>query len=450
MKKIIAIAISASLALALNIKTDNSNIIRQAPNKGVVLSYAPIVKQVTQSVVNISTTKVVKTDISKYLNNPLLNNPLFDQFLGKIPRKRIEKALGSGVIISKDGYIVTNNHVVSNATKIVVFTHDGKKYKAKLIGTDPKTDLAVIKIDAKNLKPITFTDSSNIEVGDIALAIGNPFGIGETVTEGIISGLNRNKVGINDYENFIQTDAAINPGNSGGALVDLKGRLIGINSAILTSSGGNNGVGFAIPSNMVKFVANSLITNGKVVRGFLGVEISNIDTSKKSLYGIDYGVLINKVMPKSAAKAAGLKAGDIIVAIDGKKVKDAAALRNKIAFLGANTKITLKVFRNNQFITLHAKLKPMKTTFAQIKLLKGVTLAQQGQKVFIAKVAPKSISALLGLKKGDLITAIRTIKTKGWVKVHSISEIEKLLKGLQQGDALIQLKRGDELMIVQI
>jgi serine protease Do len=450
MKKIIAIAISASLALALNIKTDNSTFQRTAPNQGVVLSYAPIVKQVTPSVVNISTTKVVKTDISKYLKNPLLNNPLFNQFLGSIPKKRIEKALGSGVIISKDGYIITNNHVVSNATKIVVFTHDGKKYKAKLIGTDPKTDLAVIKIDAKNLKPITFTDSSNIEVGDIALAIGNPFGIGETVTEGIISGLNRNKVGINAYENFIQTDAAINPGNSGGALVDLKGRLIGINSAILTSSGGNNGVGFAIPSNMVKFVATSLIENGKVVRGFLGVEISNIDTSKKSLYGIDYGVLINKVMPKSAAKAAGLKAGDIIVAVDGKKVKDAAALRNKIAFLGANAKITLKVFRNNQFITLHAKLKPMKTTFAQIKLLKGVTLAQQGQKVFIAKVEPKSISALLGLKKGDLITAIRTINTKGWIKVHSISEIEKLLKGLHQGDALLQLKRGDELMIVQI
>jgi len=445
MKKILTIAISASLALALNIKTDNSTFIRQAPNKGVVLSYAPIVKKVTNSVVNISTTKVVKTHLPKFLNDPFLN-----KFLGSIPKKRVEKALGSGVIISKDGYIITNNHVVSDAQKIVVFTNDGKKYNAKLIGTDPKTDLAVVKIDAKDLHPITFTDSNNIKVGDIALAIGNPFGIGETVTQGIISGLNRNKVGINAYENFIQTDAAINPGNSGGALVDLKGRLIGINSAILTSSGGNNGVGFAIPSNMVKFVANSLITNGKVVRGFLGVEISDVDKNKKSLYGIDYGVLVNKVLPKTAAKEAGIKPGDIIVEINGKKVKDGASLRNKIAFLGANSKVNIKIYRNGHFINLHTKLKPLSQKFSKIDLLKGAVLTQQNNQVFIAKITPNSLSALLGLKKGDLITAIKTINTKDWVKIKSISQLKKLLKGLKQGDALLQIKRANELIIVQI
>jgi len=445
MKKILTIVLSVSLALALNIKTDNSTFIRQAPNSGVVLSYAPIVKKVIPSVVNISTTKVIKTTLPSFLNDPF-----FNRFLGDIPQKRIKKALGSGVIISKDGYIVTNNHVVSDAQKIVVFTHDGKKYKAKLIGTDAKTDLAVIKIEANNLTPITFTDSSEIEVGDISLAIGNPFGIGETVTQGIISGLNRNKVGINEYENFIQTDTAINPGNSGGALVDLKGRLIGINSAILTSSGGSNGVGFAIPSNMVKFVANSLIINGKVVRGYLGVEISDIDKDKKALYGIDYGVLINKVMPKSAASEAGLKAGDIIVAINGKKVKDGASLRNKIAFLGANAKIKLKVFRDNKFITITAKLKPLQQLTSKLEILKGVTLSQEDNKVIISKVEPKSIASLLGLQKGDVINAIKTIKTKKWTKIDSIEKINKLLKGLKRGEALIQIKRENELIIIQI
>ena len=447
MKKILSIAISASLALALNLKTDNSNFIRQAPNKNVVLSYSPIVKKVIPSVVNISTTKVVKT-ISTRLPN-FLTDPFFGQFFN-IPKKRVERALGSGVIISKDGYIVTNNHVVSDSQKIVVFTHDGKKYKAKLIGSDPKTDLAVIKIEANNLTPITFTDSSEIEVGDITLAIGNPFGIGETVTQGIISGLNRNKVGINAYENFIQTDAAINPGNSGGALVDLKGRVIGINSAIITRSGGNNGVGFAIPSNMVKFVATSLITNGKVVRGYLGVEISDIDKSKKSLYGIDYGVLVNKVMPKSAASKAGIQAGDIIIAINDKKVKDGASLRNKIAFLGANSNVTIKIYRNGKFITLYTKLKPLTQTTATISLLKGATLAQKGDKIFIMQVNPKSLSALIGLKKGDIILAVKTIKTKNWIKIDSIDKLKALLKDLKQGDALLQLKRGNELIIVQI
>ena len=446
MKKLITLSLIASLSLAFNIKTNNQIFKREAPiTQNIAYSYAPIVKKVTQSVVNISTTKVVKTIIPDFLQNPL-----FNQFLGNIPTKRIEKALGSGVIISKDGYIVTNNHVVSDSKEIFVYTHNGKKYKAKLIGTDPKTDLAVIKIDATNLKPITFTDSDNIEVGDIALAIGNPFGLGESVTQGIISAINRNKVGINSYENFIQTDAAINPGNSGGALVDIKGRLIGINSAILTSSGGNNGIGFAIPSNMVKFVATSLITNGKVVRGYLGVEISNVDSSKKALYGIDYGVFINKVMPNTPASKAGLKAGDIIIALNHKKVKDASTLRNKIAFLGANSNITLTIYRNNKTINLNVKLGVLQQLSKTLPLLKGATLTQEGNKVIISKVTPKSIANLLGLKAGDVITAVRTIKTNKWMDIHSIEQISKLLKDLKQGEALIQIERQNETIIVQI
>jgi serine protease Do len=443
MKKILTLAITASLSIALTIKSDNSTLKRETPNKQIVYSYAPVVKKVIPSVVNISTKKVVKTIV------PQMIDPFFGEFFG-IPQKRVEKALGSGVIISKDGYIVTNNHVVNGSKEIYVFTHNGKKYKAKLIGTDPKTDLAVIKIDATNLIPITFTDSSEVEVGDITLAIGNPFGLGETVTQGIVSGLNRNKIGINDYENFIQTDTAINPGNSGGALVDIKGRLIGINSAILSKSGGNNGIGFAIPSNMVKFVATSLISNGKVIRGYLGVEISDINKDKKALYGIDYGVLVNKVIPKSSASKAGIEAGDIIVELNGKKVKDGASLRNKIAFLGANSNITLKVYRNGKFITLLAKLKPLQIVVDKIDILKGATLTQEGNKVIISNIKPKSLAYLLGLKKGDIIIATKTIKTKQWVKIDSIEKLSNLLKGLKQAEALLQIKRADEILIIQI
>ncbi|NPA55035.1 MAG: Do family serine endopeptidase [Epsilonproteobacteria bacterium] len=445
MKKLVSLSLIASLALSVTLKIDNTKYQRTIPTTTTTItSFAPIVKKVIPSVVNISTTKVVKTIIPD-----IFKDPFFGQFFGHLPKKRVEKALGSGVIISKDGYIVTNNHVVSHAKEIVVFIKD-KKYKAKLIGTDPKTDLAVIKISGVNLQPITFTDSANIQVGDMVLAIGNPFGLGETVTQGIISGINRDRVGINEYENFIQTDAAINPGNSGGALVDLKGRLVGINSAIISKSGGNNGIGFAIPSNMVRFVANSLIANGKVVRGYLGVEISDINKDNVALYGIDYGVLVNKVMPKSAASQAGLRAGDIIVAINGKKIKDAASLRNKIAFLGAGSKVTLKVYRNSRFISLTTTLKKLQTLKAKVDLLKGALLTQEGNKVIISQVLPKSPAYLIGLQKNDILVAVRTIKTKKWVKVHSISQLNDLLKGLTHSQALLQIQRNNEIVIVQI
>ncbi len=460
MKKIL---LAASLSVALfaghiNLNIDNTNLKRIAPNQnGMVLSFSPIVKKVIPSVVNISTEKVVEVKFPDQFKR-FFNDPFFKRFFGPFgdntkPQKRKEFALGSGVILSKDGYIVTNYHVVRGATKIIVKTIDGKKYKAKLIGSDPKTDLAVIKIEAKNLHPITIADSSKVEVGDMVLAIGNPFGLKESVTAGIVSALNRNSIGLNSYENFIQTDAAINPGNSGGALVDMKGRLIGINSAILSRSGGNNGIGFAIPSNMMKFVVTSLITKGKVVRGYLGVMISNIDSSKAKLYGIDHGVLVNHVQPGSAAQKAGLKPGDIIVAVDGEEVKNAGELRNKIAFKGAGAEVTLKVYRNGKFITLKAKLKALKTKKLQIQeieSLKGVTLTEKNHEVIIENVEPNSYAAMLGLKKGDIILRIKTIKTGKWVNVKSIDELTKLLKGLNKGDALAEIKRDNTIFIVQL
>ena len=460
MKKLL---LAASLSVALfaghiNLNVDNTNLKRIAPNQnGMVLSFAPIVKKVIPSVVNISTEKVVEVKFPEQFKR-FFNDPFFKRFFGPFgdnnkPQKRKEYALGSGVILSKNGYIVTNYHVVSGATKIIVKTIDGKKYKAKLIGSDPKTDLAVIKIEAKNLHPITIADSSKVEVGDMVLAIGNPFGLKESVTAGIVSALNRNSIGLNSYENFIQTDAAINPGNSGGALVDLKGRLIGINSAILSRSGGNNGIGFAIPSNMMKFVVTSLIAKGKVVRGYLGVMISNIDSSKAKLYGIDHGVLINQVQPHSAAEKAGLKPGDIIVAVDGEEVKNAGELRNKIAFKGAGAEVTLKVYRNGKFITLKAKLKALKTKkleVHEIESLKGVTLKEKDHQVVIDNVSPDSYAAMLGLKKGDIILRVKTVKTGKWVAIHSIDELTKLLKGLNKGDALAEIKRDNTIFIVQL
>jgi len=459
MKKLL---LAASLSIALfaahiNLKVDNSDLKRVTPTQnGAVISFAPIVKKVIPSVVNISTEKIVEIRFPEQFRR-FFEDPFFKRFFGPFgenePQKRKEFALGSGVILSKNGYIVTNYHVVSGATKIIVKTMDGKKYKAKLIGSDPKTDLAVLKINAKNLHPITIADSSKVKVGDLVLAIGNPFGLRESVTAGIVSALNRNSIGLNAYENFIQTDAAINPGNSGGALVDMKGRLIGINSAIISKSGGNNGIGFAIPSNMVKFVVKSLIEKGKVVRGYLGVLISNIDSSKAKLYGIDHGVLVNKVEPNSAAAKAGIKAGDIIVAVDGEKVTNAGELRNKIAFKGAGAIVTLKIYRNGKFITLKAKLKALKTkhlTVKNIETLKGVTLKEKNHQVIVENVNPDSYAAMVGLKKGDIILRVKTIKTGKWVDIRSIDELTKLLKGLNKGDSLIEIKRNKSIFIIQL
>jgi len=459
MKKIVLSGLLAAALMAanINLNVDNSNLKRIAPNQnGLAISYAPIVQKVIPSVVNISTEKIVETRIPESFKR-FFEDPFFKRFFGPFgnipnkPQKRKEFALGSGVILSKDGYIVTNYHVVSGATKIIVKTHDNKKYTAKLIGSDPKTDLAVIKIDAKNLQPITIADSSKVKVGDIVLAIGNPFGLGETVTQGIVSAKNRTSIGLNAYENFIQTDAAINPGNSGGALVDMKGRLIGINSAIISRSGGNNGIGFAIPSNMMKFVVTSLVEKGKVVRGYLGVMISNIDPSKAKLYGIDKGVLINKVEPNSAASIAGLKPGDIIVAVDGEEVKNAGELRNKIAFKGADAKVTLKIYRNGSFQTIVAKLKALKTKkekIENIELLKGVELSQEKNSVIISNIDPNSYASIVGLAKGDKILRVKTIKTGKWEKVTSIDKLKKLLKGLHKGDVLIEVEREGEVSII--
>ncbi|MDP3842458.1 MAG: Do family serine endopeptidase [Oxalobacteraceae bacterium] len=313
-----------------------------APN-----SYRDAAKRAMPSVVNIFTTKE-----ARQLKNPYLDDPFFKKFFGDGYGEQEEKqsSLGSGVVISPQGYILTNNHVVEAADEIEVALADGRKAPAKVVGADPETDLAVIKIDVPNLPSITLGRIEQAQVGDPVLAIGNPFGVGQTVTMGIISALGRNHLGINTFENFIQTDAAINPGNSGGALIDTNGNLLGINTAIYSRSGGSLGIGFAIPVSTVKTVMESIISTGQVVRGWIGVEPQDITPELAESFGLTRktGAIIAGVLRDGPADKAGIKPGDILVAIEGKPVTDTTEMLNLIAQLTPGDKAKFTVLRRNQ------------------------------------------------------------------------------------------------------
>ena len=368
MKKSIVLSIALAGALfgaSIDIKEAPSNYERVNPgfNQDVVLSYHSSVADVKKSVVNIATKTKIKAGNSPM--SQMFDDPFFKQFFDfDIPQQqeREGSSLGSGVIISEDGYIVTNNHVIENADEIVVTLLEGdKEYKAKVIGTDPKTDLAIIKIDEKNLSAVKFADSSKAMEGDIVFAIGNPFGVGGTITQGIISALNKNNIGLNQYENFIQTDASINPGNSGGALVDSRGALLGINSAILSRGGGNNGVGFAIPSNMVKDIASKLISDGKIERGFIGVTISDMSNEQKEIYSNKEGALISSVEKDMPADKAGIKRGDLITKINGKSIKNANELKNLIGSMAPGSSVEVEFERDGKIKNATIKLDAMKS-----------------------------------------------------------------------------------------
>jgi serine protease DegQ len=316
-------------------------------------TYSSAVKKAMPSVVNIFTS-------SKSVPNPhqqFMDDPLFKHFFGDGQENEDEQAdnsLGSGVIVSEQGLILTNNHVVSTADEIEVALADGRKLPAKLVGTDPETDLAVIKIEDDNLPAITFADYDKLSVGDVVLAIGNPFGVGQTVTQGIVSALGRNHLGINTFENFIQTDASINPGNSGGALIDASGNLVGINSAIYSRSGGSMGIGFAIPGSLAKQVMEQIAKNGSVTRGWVGIEAQDITPELAESFKLSKtgGSLIAGVLRDSPADKAGLKAGDILLAINDKEVIDSATMLNLIAVLNPNQKAVLKIVRDGKVINV--------------------------------------------------------------------------------------------------
>ena len=329
--------------------------LRQATSSGGVparaASYSDAVRKAVPSVVNIFTSKEIKTP-----RHPFLDDPLFRHFFGDRLEEEPQRAasLGSGVIVSPKGYILTNHHVVEAADEIEVALIDGKKFKAKAVGSDPETDIAVLQVEGGPVPAITFGDADALRVGDVVLAIGNPFGVGQTVTMGIVSALGRSQLGINTFENFIQTDAAINPGNSGGALIDSAGNLVGINTAIYSRSGGSLGIGFAIPASSAKQVMEQIIQTGGVTRGWIGVEAREItpEMGESFRLGATTGVLIEGVLRGGPAERAGLKPGDILVAIEGKPVKDPNAMLNLVAALVPGKPASIRLHRDNKDVEL--------------------------------------------------------------------------------------------------
>ncbi len=338
----------------LNLKFDDTPIHRDGEN-----SFAPVVEKVAPGVVRI----VVTAKAARQMSAPELD--FFRRFFGpngpSMPGQgggsELMRGLGSGVIVSGDGYILTNNHVVQNATDLQVTLNDGRQFTAKVVGSDPRTDVALIKIRAENLPALTLADSDKVQIGDVVLAIGNPFGIGQTVTHGIVSAKNRATSGEMD-EDFIQTDAAINPGNSGGALVDAEGRLIGVNSEILTHSGGNQGIGFAVPSDLCRWVMDGLIKNGRIERGFMGVAIQNLTPDLAKAFKIDRpnGALVSDVTPGSPAEAAGIKSGDVIIGVNNQPVSDAGQLKLKVAETAPGSKIPVQIDRGGQNMSIDLTL----------------------------------------------------------------------------------------------
>lgn len=441
----------------LTLKLDETPLARNAAE-----SYAPIVQKVTPSVVRIAVTVEGQQNRLSQAQRDFFRRffggrgPLFPEFPG--PSER-EHGLGSGVIVAADGYIVTNNHVVQNARDIQVTLHDGRTLPAKVIGTDAQTDVALIKVDAQNLPFLTLADSDKVEVGDRVLAIGNPFGIGETVTQGIVSAKNRVTSGEMD-EDFIQTDAAINPGNSGGALVDTEGRLVGINAEILSRSGGNQGIGFAVPSNLVRWVTDSLTKYGHVERGLLGVMIQDLTPGLAQALKLDRstGALVSDVTPNSPAQAAGIKGGDLIIKFNDQPVENANQLKLRVAETTPGTTVPVEVDRSGETKTFNVTIKALSSdSFAagsqtapsalrQNESLKGVTVTNLDAQTRAELEVPGNVQGALvtdvdqnsaaydaGLRSGDVITEINHHT------VRNANEAVDLTQNSPKGEALVKV-----------
>ncbi|MBM4145348.1 MAG: DegQ family serine endoprotease [Nitrospira sp.] len=426
---------------------------------------AELVGAVRPAVVNISITKTVKTQGGA---NPFLDDPFFRRFFGdqfKMPKERKSANLGSGVIVDPTGYILTANHVIQGADEIKVTLSDKREFKGKIVGNDAMTDIGIIKIEADNLPTIKWGDSDALRVGETVLAIGSPYGLSQTVTMGIVSAVGRANVGIADYEDFIQTDAAINPGNSGGALVNVKGELVGINTAIFSTSGGYQGIGFAVPTNMAKTVMDSLRTKGKVTRGWLGVTIQSLtpDLAKQFNLKEEKGVLVGDVVESGPAEKAGLQRGDVIIEFDGKKIEEPTQLRNMVANTPPNKEISLKIIRENTMEIKKATISELpadmqKSSKAEYNnLLKGVsvqelTLEMSGKlrlpkklKGVIVSDVDEDSNAATMLLQGDVIQEINR------QKITNVVEYEKVVSRIKpESDILLLVFRGGSSLYITL
>jgi Do/DeqQ family serine protease len=421
-----------------------------------VPTLAPILKRTTPAVVNIATQGRVSIQ-----QNPLFSDPFFRRFfdLPPAPRQRRVHSVGSGVIVdAQEGYVLTNHHVIANADKIFVKLRDRRQFTAELVGTDPATDIAVLKIPPEDLTALAIGDSDALEVGDFVIAIGNPFGIGQTVTSGIVSALRRSGLGIEGFEDFIQTDASINPGNSGGALVTLRGDLIGINTAIIGPSGGNVGIGFAIPINMARQVMAQLIAHGEMRRGRLGVTTQDLTPDLAEALGsdLDLGAVITQVAPGSSAAKAGLKAGDIVIAVDGEQVRSAADMRNKVGLSRVGKTIELTVLRDGAVHKISTEI--VEARQLQIEgddaqqPLAGATISELAEDspmfgrvegVQVIEVERDSPASRIGLRKDDIIVeANRKL-------VRNLDEFAAAVKS--GGKALVlKIRRGNARVVIVV
>jgi serine protease Do len=445
--------------------------------------FAPVVKSVLPDVVNISTSKIVKASNQRQFEFDMPDGmpPLFQQFFGqqfgpnspnsegRAPRQRSERedSLGSGVIVSPDGYILTNNHVIDGATDVRVTFSDKRQLKAKVVGADPKTDIAVLKVEGSDFPAITVGDSSKVQVGDYALAIGDPFGVGQTVTMGIISATNRGNLGIEDYEDFIQTDAPINPGNSGGALINDRGELVGINTAILShGSGGNEGIGFAIPVNLARSVMTQILDHGKVNRAYLGIMVQDVTPGISKAMGLKdmKGVLVGDVSPSGPAQKSGVQRGDVILEVNGKPMEDSRELRMTISMMNPDSTASLKLLRNGNAMNVSVKLGDLPSDNEQAKTeegssekaLEGVTVenlsAQSARQlglpastsgVVVTDIDQSSPLAAAGLRTGDVIEEVNHQPVK------SVSQFEEAIHKAGGNPLLLVNRKGSTLFLAE-